>query len=229
MFRWIPWFKKDPSGYLYYVLLDTSDGPLYKIGVTKKQSLRGRFREQLKENPKFIKEVFIFEWLDNVEEPEKILHSHFSRQRAYRRRKRNKPLYGCGQSELYRADILGLHEALYRPRVVDKEVPILRDDDAYEPVTGSRALENMVLWLIVVIGAASVWGLIVAVPLGVYLIYQGITENAIDPEKIVGWQTVSKTYPGLERPRHPDHVMALLNRIKKDGVTVLADSQEGSQ
>lgn len=108
-------FTRTPNkGYVYYVKLQTDDGPLYKLGFTTKASVHERFSYKDYGDEKLIDCVFLFSASNRAYEAEQTLHRYFKKKRAYRWACwPHKPLYLRGQSELYREDILGMDDAIY--------------------------------------------------------------------------------------------------------------------
>ncbi|CAN7393266.1 hypothetical protein [Variovorax sp. LjRoot178] len=122
---------RPPSGNVYYVRLATPHGTLYKLGFTKMPSVTERLAYGGLGNERLIDKVLAFEFLEDAWDVEQDLHDHFQRQRAFGGRGKNPawPLNGCGQTELYRDDILGIDEDVYEPRVIERLPPVLTQKD----------------------------------------------------------------------------------------------------
>lgn len=111
------WFKRpeNPAGYVYYARLKTNCGLLYKLGYTKKPSLKERLAYGGHGDEKMIDQEFFFTYCEDAWDVEQTLLEHFTRQRAFGKYSKDarKPLCGRGQTELFAHDILGLDENLY--------------------------------------------------------------------------------------------------------------------
>lgn len=126
------WRRPRPSaGNVYYARLSTPHGTLYKLGFTKMASVTDRLAYGGLGNEKLIDKVLAFTFLEDAWDVEQDLHDHFQTQRAFGGRGKNPawPLCGCGQTELYRDDILGLDEDLYERSVSEQLPPVLNDRD----------------------------------------------------------------------------------------------------
>lgn len=112
------WFSRpsDPSGYVYYARLKTPQGIFYKLGYTKKPSLRARLSYAGLGDEKLIDQEFLFAYHPDAWDVEQTLLEHFSKERAFGMfsKKTSQPLAGRGQSELFAHDVLGLDLDLYR-------------------------------------------------------------------------------------------------------------------
>lgn len=124
----VRWFRRpsDPSGYLYYARLKTSQGKYYKLGFTSKHSLVERMSYAGKGDERLIEKELLFSFSRDAYDVEQSLHDHFRGQRAFKRRFSNDPsmpLAGRGQTELFRHDVLGLDDDLYKatPQQLSKE------------------------------------------------------------------------------------------------------------
>lgn len=114
LWRWIK-RPKNPAGYVYYARLKTNCGLLYKLGYTKKPSLKERLAYGGQGDEKMIDQEFFFTYCEDAWDVEQTLLEHFTRQRAFGKYSKDarKPLCGRGQTELFADDILGLDESLY--------------------------------------------------------------------------------------------------------------------
>ena len=79
------WFKrpKNPAGYVYYARLKTNCGLLYKLGYTKKPSLKERLAYGGQGDEKMIDQEFFFTYREDAWDVEQTLLEHFTRQRAF--------------------------------------------------------------------------------------------------------------------------------------------------
>lgn len=106
----------NPEGYLYYVRLNTKHGTFYKIGFTKMSSVEARYSYGGSEAYKLIDEVFFYKYSLRAYELEQTLHQNMRHRAAYPRHTflnlfrdvSQHPLFGDGQTELYRDDVLGM-------------------------------------------------------------------------------------------------------------------------
>jgi hypothetical protein len=98
------------AGYLYYVRLKTSVGPLYKLGFTTRKSVYDRFALKGNGDETLLDEVYLFAHRDDAYAVEQQLHVHFADRNAFGAFASDPrmPLYQNGQSELYVDDILRL-------------------------------------------------------------------------------------------------------------------------
>ncbi len=107
---------KDPSGYVYYARLNTPQGVFYKIGYTTKKSLRERMSYGGTGDEKLIEREIFFTFRKNAWDIEQNILKYFDDQRAFGKFSNDSglPLAGRGQSELFRSDILGADDELYK-------------------------------------------------------------------------------------------------------------------
>lgn len=99
------------SGNLYYVRLKTPMGLMYKLGFTTLGSVHDRLAYQASGDEKYIDSVLCFVHLDDAWGAEQRLHQHFVQDVLfYKGGVADMPLFGNGQGELYRDDILGFDE-----------------------------------------------------------------------------------------------------------------------
>lgn len=118
--------RKEPDtreGYLYYIRLKTEKGRFYKIGFTKMESVEDRFSYGGSENYKLIDKVLMYKYSMYAYDIEFLLHSHLRKFNTYNRYKfvnlfrdlNEHPLFGDGQTELYKIDVLGLDSDYKKP------------------------------------------------------------------------------------------------------------------
>ncbi len=114
LWRWIK-RPKNPAGYVYYARLKTDCGLLYKLGYTKKASLKERLAYGGHGDEKLIDQEFFFSYREDAWDVEQTLLDYFTHQRAFGKYSKDarKPLCGRGQTELFPDDILGLDDSLY--------------------------------------------------------------------------------------------------------------------
>ena len=124
------WFKRprDPSGYVYYARLKTSQGTFYKLGYTAKSSLAERMSFSGLGDEKLVDRQFLFAFHKDAWDVEQTLLEYFDMHRAFGKFSNNpsKPLAGRGQSELFAYDILGLDSDLYR--LSSEEMEVLKNE-----------------------------------------------------------------------------------------------------
>lgn len=113
--RWIS-RPSDPSGHVYYARLATPQGTFYKIGYTTKTSLAERLNFQGCGDHRFIDREFFFTYRRDAWDVEQQLLEHFEKRLAFGRFSKDPafPLCGRGQGELFRYDVLGLDEEIYK-------------------------------------------------------------------------------------------------------------------
>jgi len=125
------WFRKpsNPSGHVYYARLDTPQGVFYKLGYTAKDSLVERLAYGNEGHEKLVAKEFFFTRREDAWHIEQDLLDHFAKQRAFSKYSKdpNMPLCGNGQTELFRDDVLGLDEDLYKP-LDDETMKALREE-----------------------------------------------------------------------------------------------------
>jgi hypothetical protein len=111
------------EGYVYYARFNTNKGKFYKIGFTKMKTIEKRFSYNGSENYKLIDEVFMYKYSLYAYEIEHMFHSVLSWEQTYGYHSIRKyfldlskhPLFGDGQTELYKEDVLGLDPQYKRP------------------------------------------------------------------------------------------------------------------
>jgi hypothetical protein len=183
------WFNRprNPSGHLYYARLATPQGTYYKIGFTTKSSLKERMAYGGYGDEKLIDREFIFAYRDDAWDIEQTLLEHFAKHRAFKKYSNDPmmPLNGRGQSELFKHDVLGLDDELYR----------LSDEQraALEPAT-----EGCLLVLLGLVLAPFTLGL------SLFFITGGVSGIF---ESNVGGHPVSR------RPTHPAKIQELLDTL----------------
>jgi len=111
------WFRRpiNSAGNVYYVKLFTPQGVFYKIGYTTKSNVIERFAFANCGDEKLVNRQFLFAFREDAWDVEQQLLDHFDKHRAFGKYSNDPmgPLAGCGQSELFRHDILGLDNDLY--------------------------------------------------------------------------------------------------------------------
>ena len=103
-------------GNVYYVKLNTPQGIFYKLGYTSKNSVYERLSYAGYGDEKLIDKVILFSHRDDAYPVECKLHRHFKKRLAFGKYSKNpnQPLCNRGQGELYKYDVLGLDEDLYK-------------------------------------------------------------------------------------------------------------------
>lgn len=200
--RWIR-RPKNPAGYVYYARLNTDYGTLYKLGYTRKPSLKERLAYGGYGDEKMIDQEFFFTYCEDAWDVEQTLLEHFSRQRAFGKYSKDtrKPLCGRGQTELFAHDILGLDERLY----IEPDAQTLAKIRAHNEEVGTGCL-------------FVCFGLIL-VPftfgLSLLLIGGGLSEVLGRPGNI---ESSSGQYS--RRPVHPPLVAGLITNLSRPASSV---------
>lgn len=113
------WFRRpaNPAGNVYYARLKTPQGTFYKLGYTSKGTLVERMAYGNCGDEKLIDCQFFYTFREDAWDIEQTLLEHFDIHRAFGKFSNDPrmPLGGRGQSELFRVDILGLDDELYKP------------------------------------------------------------------------------------------------------------------
>ena len=114
----LKWFSPpiDPGGNLYYVRLNASGTTFYKIGFTRKSTLMERMSYGDLGDEKLIEKELLFCNRSDAFLVEQRLLNDFRKHLAFKRYSNDPkmPLPGRGQSELFKDDVLGLDDDLYR-------------------------------------------------------------------------------------------------------------------
>lgn len=112
------WFRRpsDPSGNVYYVRLKTPQGVFYKLGYTSKPTLEARMAYAGAGDERLIDRQLLFSFRRDAWDVEQTLLDHFDKHRAFGKFSNDPkmPLAGRGQSELFKRDILGIDDELYK-------------------------------------------------------------------------------------------------------------------
>jgi hypothetical protein len=85
-------------------------GLMYKLGFTTLGSAQERLAYQGNGDEKYIDAVLCFVYLEDAWDVEQMLHTHFKRQALFYGGHESMPLFGNGQTELYRHDILAMDD-----------------------------------------------------------------------------------------------------------------------
>jgi len=198
------WFArpKNPAGNVYYARLKTPTGTYYKIGYTSKSSLFERFAYGGQGDEFMLDREFFFTFHPNAWDIEQTLLEHFDKHRAFGRYSNQPqfPLSGRGQSELFKLDVLGLDEELYRRPVQFPEAPATSTHDVQ--TNGC---------MFVLLGLA-----LAPFTLGLSLLF--IVGGGLDffsPRH--GAQAATARHPtvALRRPEHPPEIRKLLATLTK--------------
>lgn len=120
------------AGHIYYVRLQTSVGPMYKLGFTTMPNVEARLGYQGGGHEKQIDKVMGFIHYPNALKIEQKLHLHFQHRRAFPLLEIDMPFAGNAQSELYKDDILGL----------DREYTLERAQRVEEAIMRARSLRQ---------------------------------------------------------------------------------------
>lgn len=121
-----PPFKR--SGHLYYLRMNTNQGVMYKIGFTTLASPQERLAYQGKGHEKLIDAVLCFVHLEDAWDVEQELHQLFAKKALFYGGHEMMPLFGNGQSELYREDVLNMDPAFKADQSEKTRVNILATD-----------------------------------------------------------------------------------------------------
>jgi hypothetical protein len=190
------WFRRpsNPAGNVYYVKLSTLQGVFYKIGYTTKLNLMERFSYGDFGDERLVSHQFLFAFHETAWDVEQELLDYFDKHRAFGKYSNDpmSPLPGRGQSELFRHDVLGLDEDLYR------SLDDLRETDAEGSVKQSNEGCFMVL-----VGLALAPFTIGLSLLFVFGGFSGILEFG------------KNKVPTMKRPVHPSKIKNLINDLRQ--------------
>lgn len=187
------WFSKPKvvAGNVYYVKFRFGSDEFYKVGFTTKTSVSERFSYANKSDFKNITKVMLFSYQEDAWNIEQDLLDHFKKHLAFGKYSNDptKPLAGNGQSELFKIDVLGLDEDLYK-------VPVHLKQEFAE--ASGWANDGCLLFVFALAAAPFTLGL------SLFLLFMG-GGILIDSGK-----TFSKV---LKKPEHPQHVEELISRL----------------
>jgi hypothetical protein len=115
LFRWFG-RPKDPAGNVYYVRLNFAGVTFYKMGFTSKPTLMARMSYGNHGDEKLVEKELLFCFRSNAYDIEQDLLHHFRKHRAFKKYSNDPkmPLPGRGQTELFKHDVLGLDDDLYK-------------------------------------------------------------------------------------------------------------------
>jgi len=188
------WFSKPKktSGYVYYVKFIFEGEVFYKLGFTTKNSLSERFSYSGSDDFKSIKKIIFFTYRPNAWYIEQDLLDYFEKHLAFGKYSNDstKPLAGNGQSELFKTDVLGLDEELYK--VPDH----LREDYRKRQ---QDAVDNTILMFFLIIITWGFWAIVLIVMWLVDLLSTPQTLPII-----------------LSKPQHPHHIQEIINTLVDD-------------
>lgn len=187
------WFRRprDPSGHVYYARLKAPQGTFYKIGYTSKSCLVDRMSFARLGDEKLIERELLFTFRKDAWDVEQTLLDHFDKFRTFGKFSNDPqmPLAGRGQSELFRQDILGLDNDLYR----------LSDEEAAAHKKASaESGEGCLLTLFGLVLAPFTFGLSLLFIAGGL---SGIFGNS------------AKFQPLNKRPQHPPNIKSLIDSL----------------
>lgn len=193
------WLRNKPptdAGHVYYVKLNTSHGLFYKLGFTAKETIEERFANE-PDGTLSLEQVFVFGYRPDAYEIVRRLQNYFRKELAYGKRSKDPmlPLYGNGQHELFRDDVLGLDNDLY-----------LTSDEILKAAADNDAGGCLVITVILV-GVVGVplggWGIPVLIGVGIWYFFFSSKETESEIIK----QNAKK------RPNHPAKIQNLVDNI----------------
>lgn len=205
MFRKIlSWFRAptDPAGNLYYARLRTHNTTFYKLGYTTKPTLRERMAYGHHGDENLVEKELLFCFRSNAYEVEQHLLHHFRKHRAFKKYSNDPtmPLPGRGQTELFRHDVLGLDDELYkavRTELSAEEVKVLDD----------QGLGCFVMFI----------GLVLApFTLGLSLLFIFMGGSAFFGSAAGHGASNSSALRDGARPAHPPELERLIEALKRD-------------
>jgi hypothetical protein len=202
------WFQRpqNPAGHVYYARLVFPQGTYYEVGFTTKPTLVERMAFGGPGEEKLIDREFLFAYRKDAWDVEQTLLDHFGKHRAFKKFSNDPmmPLNGRGQTELFRHDILGLDDDLYRLSDQDR---VALDKDVAQAGGGC---------LMVLLGLA-----LVPFTLGLSLLFiAGGTSDVFTYGK--------GRHPPGNRPQHPVKIQQLLDALS-DAMTANKDAAEGKR
>ena len=198
------WFSPpiDPVGNLYYVRLNASGARFYKLGFTRKSTLMARMSfgdhgdEQLID-----KELLFCRRSDAYLVEQELLH-HFRKHLAFEKYSNDPkmPLPGRGQSELFRADVLGLDDDLYE--ILPAELSAEAKEALDEQSTGCLVL---------------LLGLVLApFTLGLSVLFIFMGGSAFFGPTAKASAVLSSAVKNRTRPVHPPAMRQLIDDLKRE-------------